>query len=124
MHQFPFIAQTVGHLLRSADDQKASVKAVRLYQGPQHRLNLTHASTHTYYVLAGNTPVLVHNSDTMTVDQFRGLRSSHPTFEEKANPLKSLIRRADSDERPGVDGGTQVRVDVEHPPTWETDFKW
>jgi hypothetical protein len=35
----------------------------RAYQAPLTVHNLTIAHTHTYYVLAGNTPVLVHNDD-------------------------------------------------------------
>ena len=33
--------------------------------------NLTVADLHTYYVLAGNTPVLVHNSDPLTPKETR-----------------------------------------------------
>ncbi|MFF5076330.1 polymorphic toxin-type HINT domain-containing protein [Actinoplanes sp. NPDC000266] len=39
------------------------VNAVRLFTGRQAMYNLTVASVHTYYVLAGSTPVLVHNME-------------------------------------------------------------
>jgi hypothetical protein len=39
------------------------VTAVRTWTGLQRMHDLTISDTHTYYVLAGTTPVLVHNSD-------------------------------------------------------------
>jgi hypothetical protein len=39
----------------------ATVADVRSFSGARHMLNLTVAGIHTYYVLAGRTPVLVHN---------------------------------------------------------------
>ena len=51
---------TAGDQLQSINGRTITVHAVRLHQGPQHRFNLTITSKHTYYVLAGNTPVLVH----------------------------------------------------------------
>ncbi|XVU28290.1 polymorphic toxin-type HINT domain-containing protein [Actinoplanes sp. CA-054009] len=50
-----------GHRLLSASRQEVIVKSARLYTGPEHRLNLTVADMHTYYVLAGGASVLVHN---------------------------------------------------------------
>lgn len=44
-------------------DATATVDDVRQFRGPRTMYNLTVADTHTYYVLAGNTPVLVHNSN-------------------------------------------------------------
>ncbi|MFI8350693.1 toxin C-terminal domain-containing protein, partial [Streptomyces sp. NPDC085596] len=41
----------------------AKVTAVRLYHAHTTTYNLTVGSLHTYYVLAGQTPVLVHNSN-------------------------------------------------------------
>jgi RHS repeat-associated protein len=45
----------------STPDGTATVVHVRSFRGARHMLNLTIADVHTYYVLAGNTPVLVHN---------------------------------------------------------------
>jgi hypothetical protein len=39
------------------------VAAVRNFTGDQKMYNLTVADTHTYYVIAGTTSVLVHNDD-------------------------------------------------------------
>ncbi|MER6078066.1 polymorphic toxin-type HINT domain-containing protein [Streptomyces sp. NPDC001833] len=47
--------------LATADGQKAYVVAVHQTPGAGNRYNLTVAQLHTYYVLAGATPVLVHN---------------------------------------------------------------
>ncbi|WP_280685107.1 RHS repeat-associated core domain-containing protein [Kitasatospora sp. MAA19] len=50
-------------LLTSTTDTLATVQAVRNYRTPsQTAYNLTINQLHTYYVLAGNTPILVHNS--------------------------------------------------------------
>ncbi|MGY5060161.1 RHS repeat-associated core domain-containing protein [Streptomyces sp. 900105755] len=49
--------------LATADGHKAYVVAVRTTPGAGERYNLTVARLHTYYVLAGATPVLVHNSN-------------------------------------------------------------
>ncbi|MFB7677595.1 RHS repeat-associated core domain-containing protein [Kitasatospora purpeofusca] len=52
----------VGDELRTADGGTATVAATRTYRtAPRPAHNLTVADLHTYYVLAGRTPVLVHN---------------------------------------------------------------
>ncbi|MEV4387605.1 polymorphic toxin-type HINT domain-containing protein [Micromonospora sp. NPDC049580] len=53
----------VGEQLLSAVGKPVSVSAVRSYEGTEVRYNLTVDDIHTYYVLAGNTPVLVHNAN-------------------------------------------------------------
>ena len=52
----------VGDELQTADGTVATVAAVVTFAGPQAMHNLTVADVHTYYVLAGQTPVLVHNA--------------------------------------------------------------
>ncbi|MER7366332.1 polymorphic toxin-type HINT domain-containing protein [Nonomuraea wenchangensis] len=52
-----------GDTLRTADGQSALVKQVRTFGSMQVMYNLTVDVLHTYYVLAGETPVLVHNSN-------------------------------------------------------------
>ncbi|ASW53381.1 polymorphic toxin-type HINT domain-containing protein [Plantactinospora sp. KBS50] len=53
---------TAGHKLRTvAGAALAAVVAVAMLTGTQTMDDLTVADTHTYYVLAGTTPVLVHN---------------------------------------------------------------
>jgi hypothetical protein len=45
------------------DGDSATVAAVTTFAGDQSMYNLTVEGTHTYYVVAGHTPVLVHNYD-------------------------------------------------------------
>ncbi|WEH28921.1 polymorphic toxin-type HINT domain-containing protein [Streptomyces sp. AM 3-1-1] len=51
----------VGTHLRTTTGDKATVTALRHYKKHQRTYNLTVDVFHTYYVLAGETPVLVHN---------------------------------------------------------------
>ncbi|MFD3808246.1 polymorphic toxin-type HINT domain-containing protein [Streptomyces sp. NPDC058619] len=50
-----------GMTLRTDEGQTAAVVRTRTYQAVNETYNLTVADLHTYYVLAGATPVLVHN---------------------------------------------------------------
>ncbi|WP_432091673.1 polymorphic toxin-type HINT domain-containing protein [Streptomyces sp. NRRL F-5630] len=52
----------IGTHLRTTSGDKATVTAIRHYEKRQRTYNLTVDVFHTYYVLAGQTPVLVHNS--------------------------------------------------------------
>ncbi|MEH1123040.1 polymorphic toxin-type HINT domain-containing protein [Micromonospora sp. CPCC 206061] len=52
----------VGAMLRTSAGTYVQVSAVHAYTQPQRVHNLTVEDLHTYYVLAGNTPVLVHNN--------------------------------------------------------------
>ncbi|GGN81412.1 hypothetical protein GCM10011579_067940 [Streptomyces albiflavescens] len=51
-----------GMTLRTADRHEVTVDAARSSRKRQETRNLTVDGLHTYYVLAGETPVLVHNS--------------------------------------------------------------
>ncbi|MFJ5230358.1 RHS repeat-associated core domain-containing protein [Kitasatospora sp. NPDC088391] len=52
-----------GDQVLTTDNQTATVESVHNYlTEPRTAHNLTIAELHTYYVLAGNTPVLVHNA--------------------------------------------------------------
>lgn len=53
----------VGDQLRTPNGARVAVTEVRDQQGPQRTYDLTVNGLHTYYVLAGQTPVLVHNSN-------------------------------------------------------------
>ncbi|MET7951649.1 polymorphic toxin-type HINT domain-containing protein [Micromonospora sp. NPDC005324] len=50
-----------GERLRALDGTTAIVRAVRNHVGDKVMHDLTVAMVHTYHVMAGNTPVLVHN---------------------------------------------------------------
>lgn len=58
----PAARLTPGHALETAYNTHARVATVRVVPGEADRYNLTVDQLHTYYVLAGTTPVLVHNS--------------------------------------------------------------
>ncbi|WP_405883058.1 polymorphic toxin-type HINT domain-containing protein [Streptomyces sp. NBC_01136] len=51
-----------GHLLNTATDHHVRIDAVIARPGAADMYNLTVQQLHTYYVLAGTTPVLVHNT--------------------------------------------------------------
>lgn len=50
-----------GYEFETADHRPATVTGIRTWTEHQRVYNLTVDDIHTYYVLAGNTPVLVHN---------------------------------------------------------------
>ncbi|MFI5871368.1 polymorphic toxin-type HINT domain-containing protein [Streptomyces sp. NPDC051445] len=52
-----------GHRLNTATNHHVQVVAVTVQAGSADMYNLTVDDLHTYYVLAGETPVLVHNSN-------------------------------------------------------------
>ncbi|MEU6478810.1 RHS repeat-associated core domain-containing protein [Streptomyces sp. NPDC047017] len=54
---------TPGHILNTATNTHARVIAAKHQVGSADMYNLTVTDLHTYYVLAGQTPVLVHNSN-------------------------------------------------------------
>ncbi|WP_037571481.1 polymorphic toxin-type HINT domain-containing protein [Phaeacidiphilus oryzae] len=54
---------TPGHHLATTAGHAASVLAVTSTRGTADRDNLTVQQLHTYYVVAGGTPILVHNSN-------------------------------------------------------------
>ncbi len=54
---------TPGTRLRTDDGRTVAVEKVRRYADEARTYNLTITDLHTYYVLAGQTPVLVHNSN-------------------------------------------------------------
>jgi Pretoxin HINT domain len=53
-----------GHNLETATNHHAHILTIRTRPGTADMYNLTVQQLHTYYVEAGNTPVLVHNSGT------------------------------------------------------------
>ncbi|WP_093742803.1 polymorphic toxin-type HINT domain-containing protein [Streptomyces sp. DvalAA-14] len=61
---------TPGHALETASNSHALVRAVRAVPGAAAMYNLTVNQLHTYYVLAGATPVLVHNCTVAASDHY------------------------------------------------------
>ncbi|MFJ3793305.1 polymorphic toxin-type HINT domain-containing protein [Kitasatospora sp. NPDC090091] len=58
----------VGEELRQPDGKSVTATGVRSYHQKALTYNLTVADFHTYYVMAGNAPVLVHNVGECPVD--------------------------------------------------------
>jgi hypothetical protein len=54
---------TAGTELQVLGEGRVVVEAVRSWDGSKEMRDLTVADIHTYYVIAGDTPVLVHNCD-------------------------------------------------------------
>jgi RHS repeat-associated protein len=62
-HRFAYASQLrAGDQLREPDGQLIRISRTRDYQADLTAYNLTISGIHTYYVLAGHSPVLVHNS--------------------------------------------------------------
>ncbi|MFF7889555.1 RHS repeat-associated core domain-containing protein [Streptomyces sp. NPDC020794] len=51
-----------GHVLNTATNRHVRILAIRVRPGAADMYNLTVQQLHTYYVLAGDTPILVHNA--------------------------------------------------------------
>lgn len=76
-----------GDHLRTPDGTLRTVVATRTWAQKQRVHNLTVSNTHTYYVRAGQTPVLVHNARPGSC--FRGAPSgATPNFTPRPNDYK------------------------------------
>ena len=53
----------IGDRLHTADGSTVVVTGIRMYASPRTMNDLTISDIHAYYVIAGTTPVLVHNQD-------------------------------------------------------------
>ncbi|MEV7601658.1 polymorphic toxin-type HINT domain-containing protein [Kitasatospora sp. NPDC089797] len=88
----PAAALLQGHSLKTDDGREATVAAVFEVVGQQAMYNLTVANRHTYYVLAGTTPVLVHNEcgpgelDAIgargRAEELQGMRNDYPNADQ------------------------------------------
>ncbi|MGW7002516.1 RHS repeat-associated core domain-containing protein [Streptomyces sp. NPDC054933] len=105
---------TPGTRLRTPGGQTVTVTDVRHYHQQQTTRDLTIADTHTYYVLAGTTPVLVHNCDPYETLQaehadgqylYRGVPEGHPGF-QNATEGRAVPRGGQSNPVEHNDGST------------------
>ncbi|MFE7401759.1 polymorphic toxin-type HINT domain-containing protein [Streptomyces sp. NPDC057557] len=64
-----------GMTLRTASGTTAKVASSLHYEDRKQTYNLTVEGVHTYYVLAGQTPVLVHNSNCPTASKYEDITS-------------------------------------------------
>ncbi|WP_432181382.1 polymorphic toxin-type HINT domain-containing protein [Streptomyces sp. NBC_00063] len=69
---------TPGHDLVAADSRPVELMQVRIRTGGTEMYNLTVEQLHTYYVLAGKTPVLVHNTCGASAGQTRMYVAGRP----------------------------------------------
>ncbi|MEV4135448.1 RHS repeat-associated core domain-containing protein [Dactylosporangium sp. NPDC049742] len=65
-----------GHELLTSGDTARVVVAVRNFAGAKRMRDLTVANIHTYYVVVGQAPVLVHNCGDIDTDD--GVQGAHP----------------------------------------------
>jgi RHS repeat-associated protein len=75
-----------GDALNTPADNHAYVVGTHPTPGTAKRWNLTVQQHHTYYVLAGDTPVLVHNSGGCVLTNEQGLATADAAAGEFANP--------------------------------------
>jgi RHS repeat-associated protein len=104
-----------GTQLHTINGDTAYVVAVRTWTGLHDMRDLTIADVHSYYVLAGNTPVLVHNNggdDWL----YRGLASDHPGLDEARRGI-ATPRGGHND--PDLHAGGNTRSNFT---SWTTDF--
>jgi Pretoxin HINT domain/Scabin-like len=77
---------TPGTHLRTVDGSVETVSAVRAWAGSRDMRDLTVDNIHTYYVVAGTTPVLVHNCGSETL--FRSdTRDPSEVFQTGFDPM-------------------------------------
>ncbi|MEU6371234.1 RICIN domain-containing protein [Streptomyces sp. NPDC046931] len=99
----------VGDALRTPDGTQRTVAGIRVRDGstPRTVYDLTVSGLHTFYAVAGNTPVLVHNCNNLVADAeaFRGL--AHTLDEHTAGEGASFVtegRAKDLAVNKGVNG--------------------
>jgi hypothetical protein len=117
-----------GHNLATADNRDATITGTRTWSETRRVYNLTIDTTHTYYVLVGSAPILVHNDDEAQWDGcydpsgndylYRGVEFGHPGYNDalsgKAKPRGGSASVADHN------GG----IDTDSPYTsWTTDYE-
>ncbi|NMO57749.1 hypothetical protein HH310_42125 [Actinoplanes sp. TBRC 11911] len=87
-----------GELLRTAAGTYVQLSAVRSYENQERTYDLTVDDLHTYYVVAGTTPVLVHNV---------GPTECQLVLNEEMKPVTSGILDIQVDEVPFASGPRQ-----------------
>ncbi|OKI34761.1 sugar-binding protein [Streptomyces sp. TSRI0281] len=98
-----------GMELRTAEGDTASVEGIRRFDQRQRTHDLTVSDVHTYYVVAGATPVLVHNCGGQV--EYGGNELSQAVMQERlktGNKLNNFaaVRYTDAD------GASQIAVAV------------
>ncbi|GAA5056170.1 hypothetical protein HNP84_006982 [Thermocatellispora tengchongensis] len=71
--------------LRTAVGTRVQIKSIKKWTAYQRVHNFTVRDTHTYYVLAGKTPVLVHNATPCDEELARVWTSPNKTLSDSFN---------------------------------------
>ncbi|MGW7483467.1 DNRLRE domain-containing protein [Nonomuraea muscovyensis] len=82
-----------GMWLRTSAGTFVQVTAIKRWTAPQRVHNLTIADIHTYYVLAGNTPVLIHNDKCPVTGNSHGDMGELATYERLLKDGYTSIER-------------------------------
>ncbi|MFJ7247101.1 polymorphic toxin-type HINT domain-containing protein [Kitasatospora sp. NPDC098652] len=85
---------TPGEQLRQPDGTTRTIKSVRNYAYATTTHNLTVNLLHTYYVLAGQTPVLVHNCESLNLGSGDNPMSGAVNVDLKENPGVDVVANA------------------------------
>ncbi|MGW6981600.1 polymorphic toxin-type HINT domain-containing protein [Streptomyces sp. NPDC054932] len=103
-----------GENLRTDDGESVAVSAIRTYEAFKETYNLTVADLHTYYVVAGATPVLVHNcggsftaGNRQWVNSYGGSLKRQGISATEEDGLIEAVVRSPKDV-PGLPSGSQM----------------
>ena len=111
-----------GDKLQTPDGSEAVVTAVRNFTQTARTYNLTVDGLHTYYVVAGDTPVLVHNCDPLALgwqddgftklDDFAKNNGFHTLSNTPADGFAMAARKAI------IDPSVNIVVKIPNSPKW------
>jgi hypothetical protein len=107
---------SVGDRLQSEDGDSVLITGLRRYTASMVTYNLTVDNLHTYYVLAGTAPVLVHNCDEDGEYLYRGVPKGHYKYDD-ALKGRATPRGGHSD--PGLHAGGNTESDRT---SWTHDY--
>ncbi|WP_230396183.1 ricin-type beta-trefoil lectin domain protein [Streptomyces blattellae] len=111
-------ALTAGQWLQTGAGTYVQVTAVQRWTTPDATVhNLTVSDLHTYYVLAGTTPVLVHNCNEAGDYLYRGIPKGHPAYDD-ALQGRAVPRGGHSD--PGRHAGGNTESEFT---SWTHDYE-
>jgi hypothetical protein len=99
----------VGDLLQTQDGQRVSIIGLRNYTATAVTYNLTIEYVHTYYVLAGTVPILVHNTQCRTADGKFGPSDGSPA-RVGALDERTTLDQLELDGAPVVRGTVTINV--------------
>ncbi|MGW4697819.1 DddA-like double-stranded DNA deaminase toxin [Kitasatospora cineracea] len=89
----------IGDTLRTDTGATAQVASIRHWTALQPAYNLTVADLHTYYVLAGTTPLLTHNSPSpICLTKIREIAESLPVRPNHEGATTGQVIKIDGDE--------------------------